>query len=424
MRTFFSILLPAALLAAPPVALTPAQRELHLQSFDHVWKTVAARHWDPTLGGLDWQKVRDELRPKVEGAKDVEAVRAALHELLGRLQQTHFGIVPADVYTDLASAAKGSGTPGLELRPVEGRAVVVEVLPGSPAAQAGVKPGWELVRVKGQDVAPLFAKLDAAFQVSTQRDLILTRRIQGLLDGALEEAVEADFHDGTKRVQVQLRRVEPRGRMLTFGNMPPTAFWLERKALPEGIRYLRFSLWMDPEAVAEAFRASLREGGPVRGFVLDLRGNPGGIGGMAMGAAGWFTDRTDRKLGTMVLRGSSLKFIVNPRPEPFQGPLAILVDGCSGSTSEIFAGGMQDLKRARVFGSRSAGAALPSVFERLPNGDGFQFAIANYVSDGGQPLEGRGVTPDEPVPLTRSALLAGRDPVLDRAIAWITASTR
>jgi carboxyl-terminal processing protease len=80
---------------------------------------------------------------------------------------------------------------------------------------------------------------------------------------------------------------------------------------------------------------------------------------------------------------------------------------------------MKDLKRARVFGTRSAGAALPSIIERLPNGDGFQYAIANYVAEGGQPLEGIGVIPDQEVRLTRHQLLEGQDPVLDAAVEWV-----
>jgi carboxyl-terminal processing protease len=94
------------------------------------------------------------------------------------------------------------------------------------------------------------------------------------------------------------------------------------------------------------------------------------------------------------------------------------VDGLSASTSEIFAGGLQDLGRARVFGTPTAGAALPSVIEKLPNGDGFQYAIANYTSEGGKVLEGRGVIPDVVVAPTREALLAGHDPVLEAALSW------
>jgi carboxyl-terminal processing protease len=77
------------------------------------------------------------------------------------------------------------------------------------------------------------------------------------------------------------------------------------------------------------------------------------------------------------------------------------------------------VKRARVFGTKTAGAALPSVIERLPNGDGFQYAIANYISQGGKPLEGIGVIPDEEIRQTRRQLLDGKDAVLDAAVAWI-----
>jgi carboxyl-terminal processing protease len=153
--------------------------------------------------------------------------------------------------------------------------------------------------------------------------------------------------------------------------------------------------------------------------VIDLRGNPGGIGGMAMGMAGFLTDKPNLKLGTMYMREVTLNFIVNPRLEAFTGPVAILVDALSASTSEILAGGLKDLGRARIFGTRTAAAALPSQFERLPNGDGFQYAVANYISEGGQPLEGLGVTPDVEVKLSRAALLAGRDPVMDAALQWI-----
>jgi carboxyl-terminal processing protease len=157
------------------------------------------------------------------------------------------------------------------------------------------------------------------------------------------------------------------------------------------------------------------------GFIIDLRGNPGGLGAMAMGMAGWFIDQPGQRLGTLYMRDTTLKFIVNPRANTFAGKLAILVDGTSASTSEILAGGMKDLGRARIFGTRTAAAALPSFFEKLPNGDGFQYAVANYISEGGQPLEGLGVTPDVETPLTREALLAGKDSALDAAIAWIKA---
>ena len=57
------------------------------------------------------------------------------------------------------------------------------------------------------------------------------------------------------------------------------------------------------------------------GFVIDLRGNPGGIGAMAMGMAGWFIDEKDKRLGTLYMRDSTIKFVVNPRVTTFTGPV-------------------------------------------------------------------------------------------------------
>jgi carboxyl-terminal processing protease len=100
-----------------------------------------------------------------------------------------------------------------------------------------------------------------------------------------------------------------------------------------------------------------------------------------------------------------------------------LVDEMSMSTSEILAGGLRDLKRVRIFGTPTPGAALPSHIEKLPSGDRFQFAVANYISAGGDVLEGVGVAPDELVKPDRAALLAGRDPVIEAAVTWINSQS-
>jgi len=100
--------------------------------------------------------------------------------------------------------------------------------------------------------------------------------------------------------------------------------------------------------------------------------------------------------------------------------VVILIDGGSASTSEIFAGGLQDVGRAIVVGERSMGAALPSIISKLPSGALFQYAMADFKTASGTLIEGRGVKPDVEVKLTRAALLKGRDPQLDAAIALIS----
>jgi carboxyl-terminal processing protease len=164
------------------------------------------------------------------------------------------------------------------------------------------------------------------------------------------------------------------------------------------------------------------------GIVIDLRGNPGGLAAMIMGISGHFLDER-KPLGTMKSREAELKFAANPRlvngagerVEPFKGRLAILVDSMTGSASECFAGGMQALGRAHVFGQTSMGQALPAFFDKLPNGDVLIHATGDFVTANGTRLEGRGVIPDQVVPIVRSELLAGRDTTLEAALAWIDA---
>jgi carboxyl-terminal processing protease len=204
------------------------------------------------------------------------------------------------------------------------------------------------------------------------------------------------------------------GTAVQFGNLPETQLVFESRRLAGGAGYIRFNEFLDPVSVMPKFEAAMKEFAGAPGVILDLRGNPGGIGIMAMGIAGFFVGESGQQLGVMKMRDTTLKFTIFPRPNTYHGKLAILLDAGSASTTEILAQGLQDLKRARIFGTRSAGAALPSDIIRLPNGDGFQYPTASFTSVGGRVLEGNGVTPDVEVEPG-----AGRDAVIEAAAAWI-----
>jgi carboxyl-terminal processing protease len=410
--------------------LSEAQRKANLESFEQVWSTVRDKHWDPKLGGIDWQAVHDQLRPKMEAARNMEAARDVLNDMVGRLHQTHFGIFSGEVYHDLDASqdqdpenGKDSdfddAHPGIDVRILDGHAIVTEVEPGSPAAASGVKPGWELTRAGKTDIDPMVERVQKQMKDSSLLDLRLTRAVLARLSGRAGSRVHAEFLDGRDRkVSLELARTAPRGKIMRLGNLPSEPVWSEWRRIAD-MGYVRFNIFLDPEGLAKTMSEAIQGCRDCRGFIIDVRGNPGGIGGLAMGMAGWFTDKSGQQLGTQYMRGLALKYVIFPRPEPFRGPLAVLMDGCSASTSEIFAGGLKDIGRARLFGTRTAAAALPSVIERLPNGDGFQYAVANYISAGGKPLEGVGAIPDEEVRPTRRQLLEGKDPVLDAAIDWI-----
>ncbi|MCL1894430.1 MAG: S41 family peptidase [Holophagaceae bacterium] len=415
---FFTVITSITFFAFAQDSFDSGQKKLLLASFEEVWATVKDKHYDPDLGGVDWQKVYEEYKPRIESAVSMDAGRNTINEMLGLLKQTHIGVFPAKVYADIESGNTGDYTPGIDLRALGGKAIVTTVDENSPAATAGVKPGWEVLKVDGKEVAPFIKRMEEHAR-GLLKELMASRVVLGMINGQPSELVEIEFHDGRSTKLLKLDRIAPRGSKFKFGQMPESYFWVETSSMAEDIRIIRFNQWLNPEAVASAFSKIMADTENTKGFIIDLRGNPGGIGGMAMGAAGWFTSQRGLKLGTMLMRGATINFIVNPRPNATSAPLAVLVDGCSASTTEIFAGGMQDLKRARIFGTPTAGAALPSAFVRLPNGDGFQYIMANYISEGGKQLEGSGVIPDEVVRLTQRELLAGRDSVLDKAIAWI-----
>jgi carboxyl-terminal processing protease len=400
--------------------LSPAQKRLNIESFEKVWTTVRDTHWDPKLGGVDWQAAHDEFRPAVERAATMAEARSAMSGMLARLHQTHFGIIPGDVYSEVDGDSGGGESPGIEVRVIDGQALVTSVESNSPAAKAGVQRGWQILRIDGKDVAGTIESVTRTYQNSTLRDLMVARAISSRLGGNAEGTTRIQFLDGAgKTADLTLGEAPPRGVRTKFGLLPTQYVWFESRRLEGNIGYFSFNMFLDPARLMPAFEDAMKNFSNADGMIVDIRGNPGGIGIMAMGFAGWFITKQGLQLGTMHTREAALNFIVNPRTPTFRGKLAILVDGSSASTSEIFAGGMQDLKRARIFGSRTAGAALPSYIEKLPNGDGFQCATANYISEGGKALEGIGVIPDEPAAPTRELLLQGRDAALEAAIHWI-----
>jgi carboxyl-terminal processing protease len=426
MTRCLAVAVSAAAFALTAWAQTDDLRHVNLESFDYVWKTIRDKYWDPNMGGLDWDAVRDRLRPRMEKARTPEEARAVLEQMLASLKQSHFAILPTETALNI-SGEGGPGTLGIDVRVIGKQALVTTVAPDSPAAQAGVQTGWDVSRVDSTAIAPIIATLDRTYAESTLRELTLSRAVEQHLEGGIGQAATVAFIDGADRQEERrLKFTPPPGVPTKFGYLPEMYVSFESrrlagesKRIAGEIGYFRLNVFLEPAKVMDAFGKAVTSCADCRGFILDIRGNPGGIGAMAMGLAGWFVSKSGERLGTLYLRNSTLNFVIYPRAETFNGPLAILVDGASASTSEILAGGLQDLGRAHIVGSRTAGAALPSVIEMLPNGDGFQYAVANYISEGGKVLEGRGVIPDTPAPPTREALLRHEDTALNAAIDWI-----
>jgi carboxyl-terminal processing protease len=425
LHTFAGAQEPDPKLAAKPGVLTAAQRSKNVESFEFVWKTIRDKHFDPKLGGLDWQAVHDLSRPKVESATTMKDARAVISEAIERLHQTHFGIIPAELYEDLENPDAGPGEIGIDVRLVDHRAVVSAVAQGRPAFRAGVKTGWIIDKIGGKPVSQVLETAKAAYAKSGLVPAYQTWAIISRLHGRTGSKIAVDFlNDKDKPVHLDLTVDEPAGVAANFGNLPTFYVQFAAKRIDRTVAYASLNVFFDLVNVLKKFGETIEASRDADGLIIDLRGNPGGMGAMAFALGGWLVSEPGLKLGTMITREGSLNFSIQPRRRPFKGPVAVLVDELSMSTSEIFAGGLQDLKRSRIFGTRTLGAALPSTVVVLPNGDRFQYAFANYISTGGKPLEGAGVVPDVETPLTRSLLLEGRDPAVEAAVTWIRSSKK
>ncbi|MGH9314902.1 MAG: S41 family peptidase [Vicinamibacterales bacterium] len=395
--------------------------------FDAAWLIVRNTHFDPTFNGVDWNQVHDDLRPRAEAAPTPDALRAVITDMLARLGQSHFALVPAGAGGE---AADLSGSPGFEFRLVDREAIVVTVDPTGPAAGI-VRPGWSMSTIDGAGVGTILDGIPAS-PASPLVRFEAWRRVTARVRGPVGAPVGIVFADETGGLhRASLRREPEPGQRVQVGSLPMLAVQTSSRAVPtpsgRTAGVIRFNVWMAPvdgfvQRAVDQFRGAA-------GIILDLRGNPGGLAMMVMGISGHFLNEPVL-LGRMKTRDADLRLSANPRRvsaagapvDPYAGPVAILVDDLTGSASECFAGGMQAIGRARVFGTRTMGQALPAIFSRLPNGDVLVHAFGDFVTASGVRLEGRGVVPDVEVPIARGPLAEGRDPALEAALRWIDAT--
>ena len=418
-------------LHAQPVATAPTTQraavdvgQLNVQSLDVVWQTVKDNHFDPTLGGVDWDAARDELRPKIESAKTVGEARAVLREMLSRLKQTHFEIMAPDGHEDDDPSSEGGrdGYAGIHARVLDGRMIVTRVDDDSAAKRLGVKTGWEIRAIDGEALAPQIQRVTREHAGSTLLDSELAWIAARKLSGKVGGRTRVQLVDGNGNpTDLEIAFAQRPGNKSRWTNLSPRYVQFEKRLVAGGqVGYIRFNTWLDPLNFVRFIDGAMMEFAQTRGVIIDLRGARGGLGHLPPYLAAWFIGEPGRDLGVMQLRHERRAMVIMPRGgDVYGGRVAILTDGLTRSAGEIFAAGLQDLGRARVFGQRTAGAVLPARVLRLPNGDGFEYVIANFTTPSGKVLEGGGVQPDVTITPTRAELLAGQDPVLEAAAKWI-----
>ena len=358
--------------AAPVAALSDAQ-----QLVVEAWRLVNQSYVDPArFEAVHWRRLRQKaLERSIESSNDaydaIEAMLMPLGDPYTRLLR------PAD-YAALRSSTEGtvSGV-GLQLglRPSDQAIVVIAPLDGSPAAEAGIASGAELLSVNGQATAALgLEQTAAALRGSSGTTVLITVRSG---EGVREVELE--------RRQVDLRPV--RSRRLRVGE--------------HTLGYLRITQFAEPvpAGVQEAIADLSAQG--IEGLILDLRNNSGGLVSAGLAVADQLLD------GQPVVETEGREGISAPqRSSPgslYPGPMITLINGGTASASEILAGALQDDGRSQLLGSRSFGKGLIQTLISLGDSSGLAVTVARYVTPSGRSIQGQGLLPDleltQPEPL-------------------------
>jgi carboxyl-terminal processing protease len=397
---------------AAPGTLDAATRQA---AFDHVWRTIDQRYYDPTMNGVDWKAVGAKWRPLVLGAPDAAAFWDRLDRMAGELRDLHTR-VESPSRARLFEASK-SVSLGFDFRPLGDALAVTIVDPESDAWWAGVRPGMVLAAVEGEPAQAVFGRLRAEARDGSTEQQRVRLATRGLLAGEPDSTARLAFEraDGT-RLEATLRRTQ-------FDRAPRVT----HRRLPDGTGYIRLTEWS--ESLRRQMLAALAGLKEAPALVIDLRGNGGGSGDMVHAVARQFFEgavtasRVVTRTGKPVTLAFGLVEVVKLQPVLegtglYKGPVAILVDDASGSASEGFASLMQWHQRALVVGQVSCGCLLGFMgYAAVPGGGRLAYSELGVVLPDGRRIEGTGVVPDVPVPLALDDLRLSRDRTLEAALA-------
>ena len=359
-------------LSGPALALSDAQ-----QLVVEAWRLVNQSYVDPDqLEQVHWRQLRQKtLEKPIQSSTDAYA---AIETMLSPIGDPYTRLLrPAD-FSSLRSNTRGtvSGV-GLQLALRDGqKIVVIAPLDGSPAAEAGIVSGSELLSVDGQPCAELGLEATAArLRGSSGSDVLVTLRPPG----------------SQKTHEVVLRRRE-------VDLKPVRTARLQRDGHSLGL--LRITQFSEPvpQLVREAliaFSSDAPNQPPIEGLLLDLRNNSGGLVQAGLAVANTLLDG-----GTIVAtedRGG-LQDVQQAGPgQLFDGPMLTLVNGGTASASEILAGALQDDGRSALVGSRTFGKGLIQTLIPLGDGSGLAVTVARYVTPGGRDIQDLGIEPDLPL---------------------------
>jgi len=399
---------------AVPTATPAFQPDMVI--FETVWQTVRDGFYDPNMNGIDWQAVHDQYEPQVAATTDELSYYLVMNKMLLELGVSHIGILPPWAADELDPITFPSGSLGFDIRLLDEQMVVTVVQPDSPAAAAGLQPGF-VINTVNDLTADELAQAGLQTPPLNERDQrsLLTQAMRAKLYGEPGQQITVAYLNGDDEPGKVTLTYAPRpGKQTTITlDLPPAFVEFETSRLTPGIGYLRFSGFLPGVEVDAA--AAIDEMADAEALIIDLRGNPGGVFPVRKALA-------EKLVGERVLfwqyqqRHYLETVYLEANPAAYRGNVIILVDELSASSSEEFAGGLQAIGQATIVGSRTPGRCLTAEIMPLANGAILVYPFGQSQTAVGYVLENNGVVPDIAMDLDRASLLAGHDVQLETAL--------
>jgi len=320
----------------------------------------------------------------VEDATDKELLENAIRGMLSGLDP-HSAYLDSDAYKELQVGTSGEfGGLGIEVSLEDGFVKVVAPIDDTPAERAGVKAGDLIIRLDDTPVKGL--TLREAVNIMRGKpgsDILLT---------IVRDGVDRPLKITITRAVIQVKSVK-------------------YKTLEPGFGYVRITQFQSHTGpnLKEAISDLKQENdGELKGMILDLRNNPGGVLNAAVEVSDAFLEQGLIVYTEGRIDDSELKFKATPNDALKGAPLIVLINSGSASASEIVAGALQDHKRAIIMGSKSFGKGSVQTILPMNNGAALKLTTARYYTPAGRSIQAEGIVPD--IPLDRISLSAANEP--------------
>ncbi len=306
----------------------------------------------------------------VEEVNVEDLIQGAIKGMLGSLDPHSSYLKPED-FKELQVETKGSFTGiGIEITIRDGILTVVSPIEGTPAYEKGVKAGDSIVRINGE----------------TTKDMTLMDAVKKLRGPKGSEVTISIYREGWK---------ESKDITIVRDIIPLVS--VKEKMLDPEYLYVRVTNFQ--AKTAHDLREALQKAGPdIKGLILDLRNNPGGLLDQAVKVADLFL-----KEGIIVstrgrLEEQTVVYRARTTADDFAQPMIVLVNEGSASASEIVAGALKDHRRALILGARTFGKGSVQTIIPMNNGAGLRLTTARYYTPSGTSIQATGITPDIIVP--------------------------